>query len=190
MAPHTRFLTVPYQRTKRMIISRSKWRPLKSSSMLSTRQLYRSNNQPTSYAALTQFAPEPPEAARRLSGRRPVRRLRRLQDNRRQDTRRPDHARLLLVAPATSVLRSRQGRSADRPRGAGADRRALRDREDDPRHGRRGASSRAPGEEQAARHGVQTVARTSVGARFRQVRPRRGSALWPEPLERARPLPR
>jgi hypothetical protein len=32
---------------------------LKSSSMLSTRQLYRSNNQPASYAALTQFAPEP-----------------------------------------------------------------------------------------------------------------------------------
>ena len=27
--------------------------------MLSTRQLYRSNNQPASYAALTQFAPEP-----------------------------------------------------------------------------------------------------------------------------------
>jgi hypothetical protein len=26
---------------------------------LSTRQLYRSNNQPASYAALTQFAPEP-----------------------------------------------------------------------------------------------------------------------------------
>src|ERR1700678_1411788 len=99
-----------------------------------------------------------PEAARRLSGRRPGRRLRRRQDTRRQDTRRPDHARLLLVAPATSVLRSRQGRSADRPPGAGADRRALRDREDDPRHRRRGASSRAPGEAQAARHGVQTVA--------------------------------
>jgi hypothetical protein len=32
---------------------------LKSSSMLSTRQLYRSNNQPANYAALTQFAPEP-----------------------------------------------------------------------------------------------------------------------------------
>jgi hypothetical protein len=48
-----------YQRTQRAIISRSKWRPLKSSSMLSTRQLYRSNNQPASYAALTQFAPEP-----------------------------------------------------------------------------------------------------------------------------------
>src|ERR1700722_20662657 len=48
-----------YQRTQRTIISRSKWRPLKSSSMLSTRQLYRSNNQPASYAALTQFAPEP-----------------------------------------------------------------------------------------------------------------------------------
>src|ERR1700723_3434789 len=59
MAPHTRFLTVPYQRTQRMIISRSKWRPLKSSSMLSTRQLFRSNNQRASYAALTQFAPEP-----------------------------------------------------------------------------------------------------------------------------------
>jgi hypothetical protein len=28
--------------------------------MLSTRQLYRSNNQPANYAALTQFAPEPP----------------------------------------------------------------------------------------------------------------------------------
>jgi len=28
---------------------------------LSTRQLYRSNNQPASYAALTQFAPEPPK---------------------------------------------------------------------------------------------------------------------------------
>jgi hypothetical protein len=41
------------------MISRSKWRPLKSSSMLSTRQLDRSNNQPPSYAALTQFAPEP-----------------------------------------------------------------------------------------------------------------------------------
>jgi hypothetical protein len=27
--------------------------------MLSTRQLYRSNNQPAGYAALTQFAPEP-----------------------------------------------------------------------------------------------------------------------------------
>jgi hypothetical protein len=27
--------------------------------MLSTRQLYRSNNQPASYAALTQFPPEP-----------------------------------------------------------------------------------------------------------------------------------
>jgi hypothetical protein len=27
--------------------------------MLSTRQLYRSNNQPANYAALTQFAPEP-----------------------------------------------------------------------------------------------------------------------------------
>ena len=26
---------------------------------MSTRQLYRSNNQPASYAALTQFAPEP-----------------------------------------------------------------------------------------------------------------------------------
>src|SRR3984957_9864863 len=48
-----------YQRTQRTIISRSKWRPLKSSSMLSTRQLCRSNNQPASYAALTQFAPEP-----------------------------------------------------------------------------------------------------------------------------------
>jgi hypothetical protein len=31
--------------------------------MLSTRQLYRSNNQPASYAALTQFAPEPPAEA-------------------------------------------------------------------------------------------------------------------------------
>jgi hypothetical protein len=31
--------------------------------MLSTRQLYRSNNQPASYAALTQFAPEPARAA-------------------------------------------------------------------------------------------------------------------------------
>jgi hypothetical protein len=52
--------------------------------------------------------------------------------------------------------------NADRPRGAGADRRALCDREDDPPHGRRRASPRAPGEEQAARHGVQTVARASV----------------------------
>ena len=31
--------------------------------MLSTRQLYRSNNQSASYAALTQFAPEPPDEA-------------------------------------------------------------------------------------------------------------------------------
>src|ERR1700677_2607610 len=44
---------------------RSKWRPLKRSSMLSTRQLYRSNNQPASYAALTQFAPEPKKATPR-----------------------------------------------------------------------------------------------------------------------------
>ena len=43
---------------------------------------------------------------------------------------------------------------------------------------RRRASSRAPGEEQAARHGVQALARASAGARLRQVRPRRGSALW------------
>ena len=39
----------------------------------------------------------------------------RAQDDRRQGVRRPDHARLLLVAPETPVLRPRQGRSADRP---------------------------------------------------------------------------
>src|ERR1700722_19778829 len=55
-----------YQRTQRTIISRSKCRPLKSSSMLSTRQLYRSNNQPANYAALTQFAPEPRTATTRV----------------------------------------------------------------------------------------------------------------------------
>ncbi len=50
-----------------------------------------------------------PEAARQLCGRCSVRRLRRLQDDRRQGARRPDHARLLLVAPAAPVLRPRQG---------------------------------------------------------------------------------
>ena len=50
-----------------------------------------------------------PEAARHLCGRCSVRRLRRLQDDRRQGARWPDHARLLLVAPAAPVLRPRQG---------------------------------------------------------------------------------
>ena len=56
--------------------------------------------------------------------------------------------------PETPVLRPRQGRSADRPRGAREDRRVLCDREDDPRPERGRASSRPSGEEQTGGHGV------------------------------------
>src|ERR1700719_142487 len=52
-------IEISLQLADRARSSRQRWRPLKSSSMLSTRQLYRSNNQPANYAALTQFAPEP-----------------------------------------------------------------------------------------------------------------------------------
>ena len=60
--------------------------------------------------------------------------------------RRGDHARLLLGASAPPVLRHRQGRRcADRQRSARTHRRALCDREDDPRHERRRAPRGAPG---------------------------------------------
>ena len=69
-----------------------------------------------------------------LSRHRAMRRLCGLQDDCRPSRRRGDHARLLLGASAAPVLRHRQGRRrADRRRGARTHRRALCDREDDPR---------------------------------------------------------
>ena len=50
-------LNLRYQRTQRMMISRSKWRPLKRSSMLSIRVRFLQRR--GEYAPLLPFAPEP-----------------------------------------------------------------------------------------------------------------------------------
>ena len=132
------------------------------------------------------------EAARSLSRHRAVRRIRGLQDHRRQSSRRGDHARLLLGASAPPVLRHRQGRRrADRQRGARAHRCALS------RSRRRSAAASAD-ERRAVRQekskplvlGAQGLARASAHTRLGQVADRRGHPLWLEPLGRAHPLPR
>jgi hypothetical protein len=53
-------LNLRYQRTQRMMISRSKWRPLKRSSMLSIWVRFLQRRVCGEYAPLLPFAPEPP----------------------------------------------------------------------------------------------------------------------------------
>jgi hypothetical protein len=114
------------------------------------------------------------KAARWLSRRRAMRRLRRLQEDCGNRTRAGNHTRVLLVSSATPGLRHCQGRRCpDHERSVGTHRSALRDREDDPRLERRAAPGGSPGAKQAARGRAQGVARAPARASVRQGADRR-----------------
>src|ERR1019366_4806969 len=101
-----------------------------------------------------------------------MRRIRRLQEHcRRRKSRRSHHARLLLGTLEKKVLRYRQGRfGTDRERSPRTHRRALCDRENDPRQiGRRAPFRRSP-------RGV-TASATWVRARFAEKSSRQSSGI-------------